>query len=60
VGYWSEPTQHDIDHIREELNTDPEFGLVDQMDKYVLVKATPEMVADHFNFYKDIKKSQQS
>lgn len=44
-GYPKPPTQTDIKSLEEELNTDPEFGLVGRIKKDVfIVEATPEMV----------------
>lgn len=52
-GYGKPPTQNDIAQLKEELNTDPEFGLVGRMGVDVFImNATPDMV----KFYKDMGK----
>ena len=47
VGFWSEPGESDYSSIREELETDPAFGLVDF--EFDLVEAPQEI----FDFYKN-------
>jgi|LakMenE01Jun11ns_1017448.scaffolds.fasta_scaffold9726473_2 hypothetical protein len=44
-GYWEKPEKSDWDSLREELETDEEFGLIG-MD-FELMEATPEMIK-HF------------
>lgn len=46
VGFWNKPGDSDYKAIREELETDPEFGLT-EMD-FDLVEAPQEI----FDFYK--------
>lgn len=29
VGFWGEPTDEDFKHIKNEVSTNPEFGLID-------------------------------
>jgi hypothetical protein len=48
VGYWDDPTDNDIDHIREELDTDSEFGLVGQMHRMSVFRAPPDVI-DYYN-----------
>jgi hypothetical protein len=36
-GYPKKPTKHDIEQLENELNTDPEFGLVGRINKDVFV-----------------------
>ena len=44
-GYVTVPTPESLAALAEELNTDPEFGLVGRICKDVfLMRATPEMV----------------
>jgi len=43
-GYWSPPTQDDINHLKEELKTDEEFGLTEIADRLIIQEATPETV----------------
>lgn len=45
-GYEVPPTAEDIRLLGEELNTDPEFGLVGRVGRDVFItRATPEMCA---------------
>ena len=37
VGYWKKPTQKNIEHLREELKTDEEFGLTDKIDELIVI-----------------------
>ena len=43
-GYEKEPLEKEIDSLREELNTDSEFGLAGKMNQYLIVPAPPEVV----------------
>ena len=55
-GYGKKPTAIDIQSLKDELNTDPEFNLVGRIDHDVYVmEATPEMV----DFYWDISQENQ-
>lgn len=48
-GYPKKPTAADVEHLKQELNTDPEFGLVGRMGVDVFIMtAVPSMV----EFYK--------
>lgn len=47
-GYESPPTDLDMFTLKEELNTDPEFGLVGKIDKGVFLMVAPLEVVDHF------------
>lgn len=48
VGFWKEPTQQDIDNLKEELRTDPTFGLSDVIDELEFLPATQKQI-DFFN-----------
>lgn len=53
-GYPKKPTAKDVEYLKQELNTDPEFGLVGRMGVDVFIMdATPDMV----KFYTDIGKT---
>ncbi len=43
-GYEKEPQSHDIESLKTELQTDPEFGLVGR-DDYIVLKA-PDTIVD--------------
>jgi len=47
VGFWEKPGESDYNAIREELETDPEFGLIDM--EFDLLEAPQEI----FDFYKE-------
>jgi hypothetical protein len=47
VGYWNEPTEHDIEHLSEELANDSEFGLTEISDRLV-IEIAPQEVIDMF------------
>lgn len=52
-GYPKKPTAKDVEYLKQELNTDPEFGLVGRMGVDVFIMdATPDMV----KFYTDMGK----
>lgn len=38
-GYENPPTEADFESLRNELSTDPEFGLVEQADNLFLIEA---------------------
>ena len=40
VGYWIEPTDVDVDSLRNELRTDPEFELQEIVDELEFLPAT--------------------
>lgn len=48
VGYWSEPQIEDFLSLKNELRTDPDFGLVDIANRLVLLPATKEVI-EHYN-----------
>lgn len=48
VGFEEKPTIRDIEHIREELATDKEFGLTEIIDDLSIEEAREETV----NFFK--------
>jgi hypothetical protein len=39
VGYWNEPTELDAAALLEELKTNPEFGLIEEADQLVILRA---------------------
>lgn len=45
AGYWEEPTEKDIEHLREELRTDPQFELCDVIDE-LEIKIAPDYVIE--------------
>ena len=47
VGYWSEPTKDDANHLREELRQDKEFGLTEIADRIEILPA-PKDIVEHF------------
>ena len=47
VGYEEPPTVAFLGHVREELKTDPEFGLTQCADQLIIFMAPPEIV-QHF------------
>lgn len=47
VGFWSEPTETDFEHIIEELRTDPDFELMDIADDLDYYPADEECVKYH-------------
>jgi hypothetical protein len=49
-GYEEEPTQCDIDHLREELSQDMSFGLTEMMDEIEIITASDEVL----KFYQDV------
>lgn len=46
-GYWERPTQKDVDHLREELKTDPEFGLQEIADE-VDIRLAPKDILETY------------
>jgi hypothetical protein len=51
-GYQEPINDRDVESLREELKTDPEFGLQDKWDKVVIVEAPDEILKlyqDEFN-----------
>lgn len=49
-AYNKKPTKIEYEALKEELNTDPEFGLVGRMGENVfLMEATPEMIKVFLN-----------
>jgi hypothetical protein len=45
-GYEEPPTQNDFDSLVEELNTDPEFGLIGRVGINVFVKPAPQSLVN--------------
>lgn len=56
VGYEKEPTDIDISSLKQELNTDENFGLIGLGDNMIIIKASDETVEE----YKDIVKNSKS
>ena len=46
-GYWNEPTQTDVDNLRQELMTDTEFGLTEIMERLDIIPA-PDYIIEQF------------
>lgn len=46
VGYWEQPTQQDVDMLREELKTDESFGLTEMADKVIIIPAPDDIVKE--------------
>jgi hypothetical protein len=46
-GYWKEPTQADVDNLREELAEDKSFGLTLLIDQLEILPA-PSYIVEHF------------
>ena len=46
-GYQEPVTERDIESLREELKTDPIFGLQDKWDKVVIVEAPEEILKEY-------------
>jgi hypothetical protein len=46
-GYQEPITERDIESLREELKTDPEFGLQDKWDKVVITEAPEEILKEY-------------
>ena len=42
VGFFEKPNDHDWNHIKEELETDEDLGLVGM--EFDLIEATPDMI----------------
>ena len=53
VGYTNEPTQEDINSLREELRTDKEFELTEVADLLDIYPASNEVVQDFKALIKD-------
>jgi len=47
AGYWQQPSKKDADLLREELRTDPEFGLQEIADRVDILPAPPDIL-EHF------------
>lgn len=50
-GYWNEPTEQDIENLKEELKTDVSFGLTDIADRLDYAIAPEEIL----EMYRDIE-----
>ncbi len=48
LGLWREPTERDIEDLKEELRTDTDFGLTEEIDELEFMYANQEHV-DMFN-----------
>ena len=46
-GYWNQPTLVDVDSLREELRTDPDFGLTDIADRLDIIPAPDWLVQEY-------------
>ena len=57
VGYANEPTQEDINALREELRTDEEFELTEIADLLEILPAPNEVVQDFRSIIKDAPSS---
>lgn len=55
VGYFEEPTQIDVDQLREELSKDKRFGLTKLMDQLEILPA-PQYIVDQL--IKDIEENE--
>ena len=53
VGYLKQPTETDIENLREELRTDEEFGLTDIIDRLVIFEAPQEIVDSYLEIIKN-------
>lgn len=51
VGYWDEPTQSDIDSVKMELETDEEFGLIEdaKSGKLAYYPAPQDIIGIYYN-----------
>jgi hypothetical protein len=47
VGYWNKPTKKEVEHLKEELKTDEEFGLTEIADRLVILPA-PDHIVEHY------------
>ena len=56
-AFENEPTQKEIDHLREELRTDEDFGMGDEADIMEILPATEEVV-EHFR--KEIEENEKN
>ena len=50
-GYWEEPTQQDVDNLREELRTTEEFGLTDIAHRIEILPCPDYLV---YEYMKDV------
>jgi hypothetical protein len=46
-GYWNQPTLVDVDSLREELKSDPDFGLTDIADRLDIIPAPDWLVQEY-------------
>jgi len=44
IGLWNEPTDDDIEHFKNELKNDPDFGLSEIFDELEFLIASTEQV----------------
>jgi len=45
-GYWIQPTLVDVESLKEELKTDPDFGLTDIADRLDIIPAPDWLVKE--------------
>ena len=45
-GYWNQPTLVDVESLKEELKTDPDFGLTDIADRLDIIPAPDWLVKE--------------
>ena len=48
VGYWKKPTETDLESLKNELKTDPQFGLCNVFDELKFFPATQDCL-DYYN-----------
>lgn len=46
-GYWNQPTLVDVESLREELKTSPEFGLSDIADRLEIIPAPDWLIQEY-------------
>jgi len=49
IGLWNEPTEEEFLVYKNEMLTNPEYGLVDIADRIVVLPAPPEIVEKYYN-----------
>jgi hypothetical protein len=55
AGYWTQPTEEDLESLKEELKTDETFGLTDICDRLVYAHAPDEIIKMMNEIVKDEK-----
>jgi hypothetical protein len=53
VGYWDQPTQRDVDSLREELMTDEEFGLTEIAYRLDILPAPDYIIQEYIKDIED-------